>query len=137
MKLRFLIAYDDPGAEARLKQLGEHEHATWKATMLRHSTDVIKGVDAVLVLNFEKNEQPNYIGGATFLEMYDAFRHHKKIYVYNELPDGMLIDEIAGFSPVVLRENLHEISNGRNDNKLDDTVVQGRISYETIDRPTD
>ena len=29
--------------------------------------------DAVLTLNFDKNGQKNYIGGATFLEVYDAW----------------------------------------------------------------
>ena len=43
-----------------------------------------KEMDAVLVLNLDKEKNgeilKNYIGGATFLEMYDAFRLGKKIY---------------------------------------------------------
>jgi len=99
-------SYDDPTAEARYKEMGEKEHATWKAGMLRHSQEVIEGTDAVLVLNFEKNGQQNYIGGATFLEMYDAFRLGKKIYMYNDIPDGMLKDEIEGFEPILLHQDL-------------------------------
>ena len=98
--------YDDPGTEARYKALGDQAHAEWKASMLRHSQEVIEQTDAVLVLNFEKNGQPNYIGGATFLEMYDAFRLGKKIYMYNDIPDGMLKDEIKGFEPVLLHQSL-------------------------------
>ena len=60
----------------------------------------------MLVLNFDKNGQKNYIGGATFLEMYDAFRLDKKIFIYNDIPEGMLNDEIIVFSPVVLNGNL-------------------------------
>src|SRR3989344_8433467 len=67
-------SYDDPGMEARQKGLGTAEHSQWKAGMLRHSADVISGMDAVLVLNFDKGDAKNYFGGATFLEMYDAFR---------------------------------------------------------------
>lgn len=99
-------AYDDSGTEARYRETGQKEHAEWKASMLKHSENVIKSIDAVLVLNFEKNGQENYIGGATFLEMYDAFRLGKKIYMYNDIPDGMLKDEIEGFEPILLHQNL-------------------------------
>jgi len=98
--------YDDPGTEARYRALGDQAHAEWKASMLKHSQEVIEATDAVLVLNFEKNGQENYIGGATFLEMYDAFRLDKKIYMYNDVPDGMLKDEIEGFGPILLRQKL-------------------------------
>lgn len=98
--------YDDPDTEARYREMGSKEHAEWKASMLKHSEDVIKRMDAVLVLNFEKNGQKNYIGGATFLEMYDAFRLGKKIYMYNGIPDSLLKDEIEGFEPILLHQNL-------------------------------
>ena len=101
--------YDDPGTEARYREMGDKEHAEWKAEMLRHSQEVIEQTDAVLVLNFEKNGQENYIGGATFLEMYDAFRLGKKIYMYNGIPDGMLKDEIEGFEPILLHQNLDKV----------------------------
>ena len=96
--------YDDPGTEARYREMGDKEHAEWKAGMLRHSQEVIENNDAVLVLNFEKNGQPNYIGGATFLEMYDAFRMGKKIYMYNDVPDNMLKDEISGLRCSFIRQ---------------------------------
>ena len=101
--------YDDPGTEARYREMGDKEHSEWKAGMLRHSQEVIEHTDAVLVLNFEKNGQENYIGGATFLEMYDAFRLGKKIYMYNGIPDGMLKDEIEGFEPILLHQNLSKV----------------------------
>ncbi len=98
--------YDNPDTEARYKAMGDKEHAVWKSGMLRHSRQVIEETDAVLVLNFEKNGQDDYIGGATFLEMYDAFRLGKKIYMYNSVPDGILRDEIEGFEPILLHGNL-------------------------------
>lgn len=103
-------AYDDPGTEARYREMGQKEHSEWKASMLRHSEHVIKGVDSVLVLNFEKGGQENYIGGATFLEMYDAFRLGKKIYMYNNIPSGMLKDEIEGFEPTLLHQDLARLA---------------------------
>ena len=67
-------------------------------------------MDAVLVLNFDKEKDgkisKNYIGGATFLEMYDAFNLDKEIYLYNDIPEGMLYDEIEGFGPTVIKGNL-------------------------------
>lgn len=99
-------SYEDPGMEARQKELGHSEHAEWKASMLRHSAEVIGVMDAVLVLNFDKNGTRNYIGGATFLEMYDAFRLGKKIFLYNDIPEGILHDEIRGFSPTILQGDI-------------------------------
>lgn len=86
------------------------EHAEWKAGMFRHSAKVIVEQDAVLVLNFDKNGLKNYIGGATFLEMYEAFRLGKKIFLYNPVPDGPLRDEIIGFCPTVVNGDLTNIT---------------------------
>jgi hypothetical protein len=94
--------YDAPQTEDEYRNQGKEVHAMWKSEMIRHSVDVIEKNDAVLVLNFDKGEEKNYIGGATFLEMYDAFRLGKKIYLLNDIPEGMLRDEIIGFSPIVL-----------------------------------
>ena len=81
-------------------------HAEFKARMFRMSKERIQNIDAVLTLNFDKNGQKNYIGGATFLELYEAFMANKKIYLYHEIPEGMLKDEINGFSPIVINEDL-------------------------------
>lgn len=77
--------------------------------MIKHSEEVIKEMDAVLVLNYTKNGIQNYIGGATFLEMYDAFRLDKKIFMMNDIPDLLLKDEIIGFNPVVINGDLSKI----------------------------
>lgn len=106
--------YDDPTTEARMQALGRKEHQEFKAKMFKQSEEAIKELDAVLVLNFDKEKHgeiyPNYIGGATFLEMYDAFRFNKKIYLYNDIPEGMLYDEIEGFNPIVIDGDLSKIN---------------------------
>lgn len=99
-------SYYEPDAEKKSWALGKKEHAEFKARMLRMSEERIAGMDAVLTLNFDKNGKKNYIGGATFLELYEAFRKNKKIYLYNDIPEGMLYDEIDGFSPIVIDGNL-------------------------------
>lgn len=102
-------SYNDPTAEEMYKKLGIEEHAKWKAEMLKRSTDIIGKNDAVLVLNFEKDGVKNYIGGATFLEMHDAFRLGKNIFLFNEIPNGMLRDEIVSFSPIIINGDLEKV----------------------------
>ena len=105
--------YDDPETENKMRKLGGKQHREFKAKMFRRSENVIKDMDAVLVLNFDKEKDgiiyKNYIGGATFLEMYDAFRFNKKIYLYNDIPQGMLYDEIDGFGPIVINGDISKI----------------------------
>ena len=102
--------YDKPETEENMWKLGKKEHQEFKAKMYKQSEDTIKNMDAVLVLNYDKNKDgkiyKNYIGGATFLEMYDAFRLGKRIFLINEIPEGILFDEIEGFNPIILNGNL-------------------------------
>lgn len=93
--------------------LGKEEHQKFKARMFKQSEKIISKMDAVLVLNFDKEKDnkllKNYIGGATFLEMYDAFRLNKKIFLFNDIPQGMLYDEVEGFNPIIINGNLDKI----------------------------
>ncbi|MBQ8891778.1 MAG: hypothetical protein IJ068_02820 [Bacilli bacterium] len=106
--------YDDPKTEEKMWNLGKKEHQEFKAKMYKQSEDTIKNMDAVLVLNYDKEKNgvihKNYIGGATFLEMYDAFRLGKKIFMINDIPEGMLYDEIEGFNPTIIDENFDLIT---------------------------
>jgi hypothetical protein len=99
--------YDTPETENSYR--GTDKHAQWKSEMIKHSESVISNIDSVLVLNYDKNGVKNYIGGATFLEMYDAFRFDKKIYMMNDIPEGILKDEIIGFCPIILNGNFDKI----------------------------
>ena len=105
--------YDDPKTEERMWNLGSEKHQQFKAQMYKQSQETIKNMDAVLVLNFDKitdeKIEKNYIGGATFLEIYDAFRLNKKIYLYNDIPEGLLYDEIQGFAPIILNGDLSKL----------------------------
>ena len=107
--------YDEPETEVKMWNLGKEKHQEFKAKMYRQSEDVIKNMDAVLVLNYDKEKEgkvyKNYIGGATFLEMYDAFRYEKQIFLMNDIPKGILYDEIEGFGPIILNGNLEFIYN--------------------------
>lgn len=106
--------YDNPNTEYEMQSLGKEEHMKFKAAMFKKSEETILKMDAVLVLNFDKEKNgelfKNYIGGATFLEMYDAFKMNKTIYMYNDIPEGILRDEIIGFNPKIIFGDLSEIN---------------------------
>jgi hypothetical protein len=108
-KITLPNCFKDPETESRYRETGREEHAKWKSNMFKNSIIEIEKQDAVLVLNFEKDEIKNYIGGATFLEMYDAFKLNKKIFLYNDIPEGILKDEIIGFNPIIINGNLSKI----------------------------
>ena len=99
-------SYYEPDAENKSWELGQDKHAEFKAKMFKMSAERMATMDAVLTLNFDKNGKKNYIGGATFIEIYEAFIQGKKIYLYNDIPEGMLYDEISGFSPIVIHGDL-------------------------------
>ena len=98
--------YEKPEAEAEWYAKGEEEHAKMKGEMFRRSRDRIQKLDAVLTLNFDKNGKKNYVGGSTFLELYEAFMEEKQIYLWNDVPEGILFDEIKGFAPKVINGDL-------------------------------
>ena len=102
-------SYDVPMMEEQTKKEGQKAHAEWKGKMLKKCEENIAPTDAVVVLNFEKNGQVNYIGGATFLEMHIAFLMNKKIFLYDPIPDNMFRDELEGFDPIVINGNLRLI----------------------------
>ena len=78
--------------------------------MLRRDKENIEPNDAVLVLNFEKKGQRNYIGGATFLEIYNAWKMNKKLFLYNPIPKNIFEDELVGMNPLILNGDLDKIN---------------------------
>ena len=81
------------------------------------SQEKISSTDELLVLNFTKTKNNktlnNYIGPSTFLEMYEAFMHNKKIYLYTNLPDEdhILYDDIKAMNPICLNKEIEVILN--------------------------
>jgi len=92
-ELEFKIAGDDTSVGAYFDRHGGIDafppnHEVWKKkgnAILSHFKK-IDDSEAILVTNWEKRGQPNYIGANGFLEMGYAFTDGKKIYVLNELP---------------------------------------------------
>ncbi len=107
--------YDSPVTNEDNKKMSEQEYLDFFKLMYKESRDSISNVDAVLVLNFAKEKNginyKNYVGASTFLEMYEAYMQSKNIFLYNDLPDNnnILLDEIKGFGPILIKRNLKNI----------------------------
>jgi hypothetical protein len=102
-------SFDDAMKEERLKKLNKKEHSIWKQKMMRLHGPKIKKQDAVLILNLEKKGIPNYIGGATFMEIIKAWELNKKIFLYNSIPKCSFTDEITAINPIILNKDLSKI----------------------------
>ena len=90
----------------------EEEYSKFFKDMFLESIEKVKSCDGILVLNYDKTKngvvKPNYIGASTFLEMYEAFMNDKKIYMMNDYPDNMLLDEIKSFRPIILNGDIND-----------------------------
>lgn len=101
--------FDDSGRENRIKANEPEKYSEWKASMFRMQAKKVAENDAILVLNFDKEEKPHYIGGATFLEIFKAWELGKKLFLLNSIPEGMLHDELVGMNPNVINADLSQI----------------------------
>ena len=94
--------------------VSEEEYSKFFKDMFLESIEKIKHSDAIVVLNYTKRKNgedlANYIGASTFLEMYEAFVNDKKIYMMNDFPDNMLLDEIKGFRPIILNGDINNLN---------------------------
>lgn len=108
-KITFPNSYERPFEEEEMKRKGLEHHIKFKQKMMKLHEPKINSNDAVLALNFEKDEQPNYIGGGTFMEIVKAWELNKKIFLYNPIPNNILTDEIRCLAPIILNGDLTKI----------------------------
>lgn len=69
--------------------------------------------DALLVLNYEKNNVKGYIGISTLMEMAIAFYFKKKLFLFNDVPhwdEERWAHEVAMTQPTILHGDLSKIS---------------------------
>ncbi len=81
-----------------------------KYNLIREYYSEIKNSDAVLIVNEDKNNIPNYIGGNAFLEMGFAHALNKKIYLLNDIPEMVYTDEVKAMQPITLKGDLDKIN---------------------------
>ena len=106
-------SYDSTEQEPDFDEMTYEEYTNFFQSMFHKSREKIGKVDAILVLNYTKEKHGkklgNYIGASTFLEMYEALMQNKKIYMMNNYPDNMLLDEIKGMNPIIINGDLTKI----------------------------
>ena len=70
----------------------------------------MQGADAVLMANYDKHGQKNYVGGNAFLELGFAHVLDQKIFFLNDIPENPYYQtEIIAMKPVILHGDLRKI----------------------------
>lgn len=98
-KLGYEVLTPDLG---RRKSRIESLKAKVQNELIRKHFKKIEKSDAVLILNYTKDDKANHIGGNVFLEMGKAFDREIPIFVMNPVPDVNYKDEIAAMQPIVI-----------------------------------
>ncbi len=87
------------------------EHAK-ENNVLKTCFGYVAESDAVLFLNYPKNNIPGYVGTSSMMEMGIAFHLGKKIFLLNETPhhdDARWVVEVRLVDPVVINGDLTKI----------------------------
>lgn len=150
--------YDTPMIEEEIKQNKiKEEHIEFCKKSFLESQKKAKDSDAILVLNFDRvkpiciypalevsfqEKFPNYIGGATLLEMYDAYLNGNKIFIYNDIPEeksmsGFAHDEVEGMGAKSINGNLFNLEDNyikfKNNNLLNYFKEEELYNIEKIE----
>jgi len=112
-----------PASAEKMKKSGDYDVnrlKTWfsddkdyhkKVSLMRGHFAEIEVADSILVLNYQKNEIPNYIGGNVLMEMAIAFYLNKDIFILNDIPEkSTFLEEIKGMQPIVLHGQLENLA---------------------------
>jgi len=84
----------------------EDKWAKIEGDVIKEYFEEIKKSDAILVINKDKNNIKNYIGGNSLIEMAEAYISNKKIFLLNPVPQMNYTDEIEAMKPIVINGNL-------------------------------
>lgn len=87
----------------------ENKWEKMELDVIRAYYEKIKNSDAILVLNYDKNNISNYVGGNSLIEI--AFAHvlNKKIFLLNPIPQMSYSDEIEAMKPIIINRDLDKI----------------------------
>ena len=86
-------------------------HWIWKHhdNPIRDHFTKVEWSDAILVLNYDKNDIKGYVGPNTLMEMGLSFYLNKPIYLLNDIPDVAWKEEIIGMKPIVINQDYSKI----------------------------
>ncbi len=77
---------------------------------IREFWRLMQGADAILVANFDKDGERNYIGGNTLMEIGFAHVLNQKIFLLNPVPDIKYYrTEIEAMKPIIINGDLSKI----------------------------
>jgi inosine/xanthosine triphosphatase len=96
------------------KEAGSGEEAYKRKTendYIRHHFKSIQLCEGILVINHEKNEIPNYIGGNSLMEIGFAFTMNRDIFMVNPIPQLSYEPEIRAMHPIIVGEKVTNIAN--------------------------
>lgn len=86
-------------------------HQKYNLDAIREFWNAMQGADAILVLNFDKNNIKNYIGGNTLMEIGFAHVLNQKIFLYNPIPNISYYEsEIEAVKPIIINGDLAKIN---------------------------
>ncbi len=85
------------------------KNATLKRGLMDTHFRKIDDSDAILVVNADKNDVANYIGGNTLIEIAYAYAQGLEIFLLNPIPEVSYSDEIQGMHPIVINNDLKNI----------------------------
>lgn len=104
------VCFENP--EAKLNE--SIEHCLSYGDIDKDHFNKISTSDAILVLNYPKNNIKGYVGGATLMEIGIARHLDKKIFLLYDLPSESelrYVLEIKLTSPVILKGEIKKITN--------------------------
>jgi len=85
-------------------------HQKYNLDAIREFWKLMQGADALLVLNLDKNDVKNYIGGNTLMEIGFAHVLNQKIFLLNPIPNiSYYKTEIEAVKPLILNGDLSKI----------------------------
>ncbi len=83
-----------------------------KNKVLKKNFDLIAVSDAILVLNYSKNNIDGYVGASTLMEIGLAHYLGKKVFLFNKIPhysDVRWAHELEIIQPVIINQDLTKI----------------------------
>ena len=102
-----------PIKEYYSRRKSETDAASWiwdrKEDAMRMHFQKVEWSDAVLILNYDKNNISNYVGANTLLELGLAFHLNKKLFLLNDIPEIGYKEEILGMKPIIINNDLTKI----------------------------
>lgn len=85
-------------------------HQKYNLDAIREFWKLMQGAEALLVLNLDKGEVKNYIGGNTLMEIGFAHVLNQKIFLLNPIPNiNYYKTEIDSMKPIILNGDLTKI----------------------------